>query len=218
MAPAVSLHEAVVLAGRFPLLAGASLEIEEGEVAHIRGPNGAGKTSLLRLCAGLLPLHSGAGHVLGHDLSVDRRSLRRSVGLLGHQSFLYEELSVEENLRYGLRASGCDPARAESAALRLSLSGRLFETPVARLSAGQRRRTALALLVGRDPRLWLLDEPHAGLDEEGRNALDEIVADSRLKGRTVVICSHEHDRAAAISDRSVLVAGGRVVKEPASVA
>lgn len=218
MAPAVFLHEAVVLSGRFPLLAGASLQIEEGEIAHIRGPNGAGKTSLLRLCAGLLPLHRGAGFVLGHDLSLDRRSLRRQVGLLGHQSFLYEELTVGENLRYALRASGCDRRRAEPAAARLSLAGRLFDTPVARLSAGQRRRTALAVLLARDPALWLLDEPHAGLDEEGRHLLDSLIAGSRAKGRTVVLCSHEHDHAASLSDRVIVVAGGRVLQEPAGVA
>jgi heme ABC exporter ATP-binding subunit CcmA len=218
MAPAVSLREAVVLSGRFPLLAGASLDIEEGEIAHIRGPNGAGKTSLLRLCAGLLPLHRGAGFVLGHDLSVERRSLRRQVGLLGHQSFLYEELTVGENLRYALRASGADRHRAEPAAARLSLAGRLFDTPVARLSAGQRRRTALAVLVARDPVLWLLDEPHAGLDEEGRQLLDELISGSRSRGRTVVLCSHEHHHAASLADRVILLAGGRVVKEPAGVA
>jgi heme ABC exporter ATP-binding subunit CcmA len=218
MAPAVFLHEAVVLAGRFPLLAGVSLEIDEGEVAHVRGPNGAGKSSLLRLCAGLLPVHRGSGIVLGHDLSGDRRLVRRQAGLLGHQSFLYEELTVAENLRYYLRASGAEPRRAEAAALRLSLGGRLFDTPVAKLSAGQRRRTALAVLFARDPALWLLDEPHAGLDEEGRAVLDAAIAESRVKGRTVVLSSHEHEHAASIADRVVYLAGGRVLKEPARVA
>lgn len=218
MAPAVRLREAVALADHFPLLAGVSLDIGEGEVAHIRGPNGAGKTSLLRLCCGLVPLHSGEATVLGHDLSLDRRAVRRAVGLLSHQSLLYEELTVEENLRYALRSFGLEASRAGGAASRLGLVGRLYTTAVGKLSAGQRRRTALAVLVARDPRLWLLDEPHAGLDEEGRALLDELVAESRAKGRTVLLSSHEHELAEAISDRVILLAGGRVQEEPAVVA
>ena len=218
MAPAVRQREAVALAGRFPLLAGVSLEIDEGEVAHVRGPNGAGKTSLLRLCCGLVPLHSGEASVLGHDLAIDRRALRKHVGMLGHQSLLYEELTVEENLRYALRSFGLEIEQAGPAAARLGLAGRVSATPVGRLSAGQRRRTALAVLVARDPRLWLLDEPHAGLDQEGRELLDELIAESRAKGRTVLLCSHEHEHAAALSDRTVWLAGGQVVEEPASVA
>lgn len=218
MAPAVFLREAVALAGHFPLLAGVSLEIDEGEVAHIRGPNGAGKTSLLRLCAGLVPLHSGEAVVLGEDLALDQRAVRRSVGLLGHQSFLYEELTVEENLRYALRSCGAEPSKARGAAARLGLGGRLSSTPVGRLSAGQRRRTALAVLVARDPLLWLLDEPHAGLDQEGRDLLDELIAESRAKERTVLLCSHEHEHAAALSDRVIWLAGGQVVGEPLGVA
>lgn len=218
MAPAVVLREAVALAGRFPLLAGVSAEIEEGEVVHLRGPNGAGKTSLLRLCCGLLPLHSGDASVLGHDLARDARSVRRSVGLLGHQSFCYDELTVEENVRYATRASGLDGTSAQDACERLGLGGRLYRTPLGSLSAGQRRRTALAVLVARDPLLWLLDEPHAGLDQEGRELLDDLISESRMKGRTVVLCSHEHERAEAISDRVVRIAGGRIVKEPAYVA
>jgi heme ABC exporter ATP-binding subunit CcmA len=218
MAPAVRLREAVALAGRFPLLAGVSVDIDEGEVALVRGPNGAGKTSLLRLCCGLLALHAGEAAILGHDLARDRRTVRRDVGLLGHQSFLYEDLTVQENLRYALRAAGAPVERAPAAALRLGLAGRLGSTPVARLSAGQRRRTALAVLLARDPQLWLLDEPHAGLDQEGRDLLDQLVVESRERGRTVVICSHEHDRAEALSDRVIWIVGGRVVKEPVGVA
>ena len=147
MPPAVRLHEAVALAGRFPLLAGACLEVGEGEVVHLRGPNGAGKTSLLKVLAGLLAVHSGEATVLGRDLVADRRAVRREVGMLGHQSFLYEELTVEENLRFAVRAArGCghrDPPGARAVRFR----GSLASTPVGRCSAGQQRRASLAVLV-----------------------------------------------------------------------
>ncbi|MGA2528720.1 MAG: heme ABC exporter ATP-binding protein CcmA [Acidimicrobiales bacterium] len=216
MTPAVRLHEAVALAGRFPLLAGACLEVSEGEVVHLRGPNGAGKTSLLKVLAGLLAVHSGEASVLGRDLVADRRAVRREVGMLGHESFLYEELTVEENLRFAVRAAR-RPEKAIADVLdQLGFAGRLAATPVGRCSAGQRRRASLAVLVARGARLWLLDEPHAGLDQEGRDLLDELLVGSRVAGRTVVFASHEHERAEAISDRIIHLAGGRVVEPPES--
>jgi heme ABC exporter ATP-binding subunit CcmA len=222
MAPAVFLRDAVALADRFPLLAGVTLEVGEGEIVHLSGPNGAGKSSLLRLCCGLLPLRSGEAVILGHDLRVDQRAVRGEAGYLGHSSFLYEELTVEENLRFALRASGLGAAEASrrtaGAMARLGLTGRLPATPVAKLSAGQRRRTAIAAVVGRQPRLWLLDEPHAGLDHDARGLLDEIVTEARGGGATVVLSSHELDSAGALADRVVHLAGGRVVSPPGRAA
>ncbi len=84
---------------------------------------------------------------------------------------------------------------------------------MARLSAGQRRRAALAVLVARAPELWLLDEPHAGLDAAGRDVLDELVREVTAAGATVVLASHELERAAGLATRSVTLAGGRVVDD-----
>jgi heme ABC exporter ATP-binding subunit CcmA len=211
MVLAVRLREAVSLADRFPLLAGVTLDVAEGEVVHLRGPNGAGKSSLLRLCAGLAAVTSGTAVVLGHDLCVDRQSLRREVGLLGHSSFLYEDLSVERNVVFAVRAARADVAGVDAALDRLGLVGRLRTTLVGNLSAGQRRRAALAVVVARAARLWLLDEPHAGLDAEGRTLVDDLVRDASRRGTTVLLASHELDRAADLADRTVAVVGGRVV-------
>jgi heme ABC exporter ATP-binding subunit CcmA len=211
MVNAVFFHDAVALAGGFPLLSGIDLEVAEGEVVHLRGPNGAGKTSLLRATAGLVPIASGTAIVLGHDLCQDRRSVRRFVGLLGHSGFLYEEMSVEENLRFATRAARRDTGAVRPALERVGLGGRLAGLPLVKLSAGQRRRASIATLIARAPRLWLLDEPHAGLDEEGRALVDDVVGEARRDGGTVILASHEHDRAALIADRVVQIGGGRVV-------
>lgn len=217
MAPAIRLHEAVALAGRFPLLAGASLEVSQGEVVHLRGPNGAGKTSLLKVLAGLIAVHSGEATVLGRDLVADRRWVRREVGMLGHQSFLYDELTVEENLRFAVRAARAGQAGIGAVLEQFGFGGRLASMAVGRCSAGQQRRASLAVLVARGSRLWLLDEPHAGLDQEGRDLLDQLLAGSKAAGRTVVFASHEHTRAEAIADRVIHVAGGRVVEGTGAV-
>jgi heme ABC exporter ATP-binding subunit CcmA len=221
MDPAVRLRNAVSLLGRFPALAGVDLEVARGEIVLLQGPNGAGKTTLLRTCAGLVPITRGEAVVLGCDLTRDRRAIRRRVALLGHTGFLYDDLSVAENVRFATRAAGRDPALVADALDRLGLAGRLRDVPVARLSAGQRRRTALAAVVARQAELWLLDEPHAGLDAAGRDLLDGLVRDAVAAGATVVFASHELDRATALAGRIVTISGGRVheanVREAARV-
>ena len=210
---AIRLTRAVVLLGRFPALAGADLLVERGEIVHLAGPNGAGKSTLLRTCAGLHNLAEGSGEILGHDLAKDRKALRRRVGLLGHTGFLYDDLTVEENVRFAVKAAGVDVSEAEAALARLGLDGRLRDVAVGRLSAGQRRRTALASLVARRPELWLLDEPHAGLDADGRDLVDQLITDASRGGATVVFASHELDRATPLAVRRFIVAGGEVHEE-----
>ncbi|MEM9033620.1 MAG: heme ABC exporter ATP-binding protein CcmA [Actinomycetota bacterium] len=210
MSSVVELRGAVVLLGRFPALSGADLRVDEGEVVLTHGPNGAGKTTLLTLLAGLHPLAGGAGTVLGVDLATERRALRTVVGLLGHRTHLYDDLTVLDNARFWAAAVGAEELDARRALERVEVEPRLADVAVERLSAGQRRRVALAMLVVRRPRLWLLDEPHAGLDESGRDLLDVLVREAAGAGATVVLSSHELDRAVALADRAVLVNGGTI--------
>jgi heme ABC exporter ATP-binding subunit CcmA len=207
---AVRLRSAVSLLGRFPALAGVDLDVAEGEIVLVRGANGAGKTTLLRACAGLTAFSSGEAEVLGHDLRKDRKAVRRRIGLLGHATFLYDDLTVADNLRFSARAAGASAASAAEAMTRLGLDGRLRDVPAGKLSAGQRRRVAVAAVVARRPDLWLLDEPHAGLDAGGRDLLDGLVRDVAAGGGTVLVASHELDRAAALATRTVTMAGGQV--------
>jgi len=213
MAIAIRFRATVALIGRFPVLAGVDLDVDRGQIVLLQGANGAGKTSLLRACAGLLPIVAGQAEVLGHDLTRDRRSVRPEVGLLGHASGLYDDLSVEDNVTFSVRAGRGNRDAVAPALARLSLDGRLRAVAVGRLSAGQRRRVALAALVARAPRLWLLDEPHAGLDAEHRDLLDGIIRDAVAGGSTVVMASHERERATALAGRLLTMAGGQVRHE-----
>jgi ABC-type multidrug transport system ATPase subunit len=205
MQPVVHLSAAVALLGRFPALAGIDFDVARGEIVLLRGPNGAGKTTLLRACAGLVPVVRGEAVVLGCDLRRDPRPVRRRVGLLGHATGLYDDLTV----------AGAGRSDVEAALALAGLDGRLRDVAAGRLSAGQRRRTSLACLLARRPELWLLDEPHAGLDADGRDQLDQLIAQAVSQGATVVLSSHELDRAEALADRTVeLVAGTAVVPAP----
>jgi heme ABC exporter ATP-binding subunit CcmA len=219
MQPVIRLRSVVALLGGFPALAGADLTVERGEVVLLRGPNGAGKSTVLRVCAGLVPIARGEATVLGVDLLSDRRAARRRVAMLGHAGFLYDDLTVRENVTFAVRAAGGELATVAPALERLGLGGRLATTRVASLSAGQRRRASLAALVARGAELWLLDEPHAGLDEDGRDLIDGVVREAISHGSTVLIASHDTDRATALSTRVLTVAGGMVTpnKEPLRV-
>ena len=208
MEPVVHLRSAVSLLGRFPALAGVDLDVGQGEIVLLQGPNGAGKTTLLRTLAGLLPVVSGTAVVLGHDLLKDRRSVRRQVGLLSSSTMLYDELTVADNVRFWARAARSSPADAEAALVALGLDGRLRDVAVARLSTGQRRRASIATMVARRPELWLLDEPHAGLDAEARDIVDRLVRQAAASGATVIVASHELERTNALAGRAVAIAGG----------
>lgn len=212
----IRFRSAVALAGRFPVLAGVDLDVHRGEVLLLRGANGAGKTSLLRACAGLIRVVAGEAVVLGEDLVRDQRAVRRRIGLLGHQSALYDEMTPEENLRFALRAARVPLASAAAALDLLGISGRLGTTAVGALSAGQRRRVAIAALVARDPEVWLLDEPHAGLDAEYRDLLDGLIGAASARGRTLLMASHELERVGPLVGRTVVLAGGVVSTDTGS--
>ena len=206
----VDLSDAVAVLGSFPALAGATLSVVRGEIVLLRGPNGAGKTTLLRLCAGLIPLERGHGRVLGVDLKSDRELVRHRVGVIGHNNGLYADLTVTENVRFWGRTVGATQSEVDAALHRMGLDGRLAHLPVSRLSAGQKRRTALAGLVARRAELWLLDEPHAGLDAAGRDELDQVLKMAASAGATVMVASHELERAAQLATRQVEVVAGQV--------
>ncbi|MGH9068459.1 MAG: ABC transporter ATP-binding protein, partial [Acidimicrobiales bacterium] len=125
MPPAVHLRAALALIGAFPALAGVDLDVAPGEVVWVQGPNGAGKTSLLRACAGLLPVSSGEAVVLGRDVRADRRAVRRQVAMIGHAGFLYDDLTVADNVRFAVRAAGGRSAAVDPALARVGLDGRL---------------------------------------------------------------------------------------------
>lgn len=208
--PVIDLVDVVATLGQFPALSGATLRVEQGEIVLLRGPNGAGKTTLLRLCAGLLPVVRGTAAVMGHDLVTDREGVRPHVGLLGHQNGLYGDLTVGENVRFWGATVGASAGEIAAAMERMGVADRLADVAVNKLSAGQKRRTALAGLVARRARLWLLDEPHSGLDQRGRDELDSTLRQAAVAGATILVASHELDRAEPLATRIVDVVAGQV--------
>ena len=194
----------------YPALAGVTLRVERNEIVLLQGPNGAGKSTLLRACAGLMPVIRGTANVLGFDLTIDRESVRERVGLLGHQNGLFGELTIAENVSFWSTVVGASTAERNSAMERMAIDGKLAERRVSEWSAGKKRRCALACLVVRRAELWLLDEPHAGLDAKGRDEIDRIVKEAVASGATVVVASHEIERAQQLATRTVSLIAGQV--------
>ena len=208
METVIELKGVVAVLGSFPALAGVSLNVQRGEILLLQGPNGAGKTSLLRVCAGLMPIERGTGTVLGIDLTTNRQDIRTRVGLLGHTNGLYLDLTVEQNIQFWASTVGASQEEVANAMSTMRVDGRLAKVKAGQLSAGQRRRAALASLIVRRAEIWLLDEPHAGLDAAGRDELDALLRNAVAAGATVVLASHESERAAGLATRTVTVDGG----------
>ena len=208
METVIELNEVVAVLGSFPALAGVNLTVQRGEILLLQGPNGAGKTSLLRVCAGLMPIERGTGTILGVDLATNRQDIRTRVGLLGHTNGLYLDLTVEQNIQFWASTVGASRKEVANAMRTMRVDGRLANVKAGQLSAGQRRRTALASLIVRRAEIWLLDEPHAGLDAAGRDELDALLRNAVAAGATVVLASHESERAAGLATRTITVDGG----------
>jgi heme ABC exporter ATP-binding subunit CcmA len=204
----IELSGVVAVLGQFPALAGVDITVQRGEIVLLQGPNGAGKTSLLRVCAGLLPIERGTGQVLGIDLATNREAIRSRVGLLGHANGLYLDLTVMQNLQFWASTVAATSSEVSDAMATMRIDGRLAEVKASQLSAGQRRRCALASLIVRRAEIWLLDEPHAGLDAAGRDELDALLRSAVTSGATVVLASHERDRALGLATRTVTIDGG----------
>jgi heme exporter protein A len=169
--------------GRF-LFRGLSFRLAAGEAITVLGPNGAGKTSLLRIIAGLLPAAEGGVSIEGMDGTVAEAS-----HFLGHLDAVKSALSVSENLDFSRALLGGGGASNEIALARLGL-GALSGLPAHVLSAGQRRRLALARLLASPRPIWLLDEPTAALDAAGKEVLAGMIGEHRSRGGMVIAATH----------------------------
>jgi len=202
--------------GAVRALRGVDLTLNAGEVLLVLGPNGAGKSTLLRSLAGLLRPQAGVVTVAGRVLSRDDPSARRPIGLLSHESLLYDELTLLENLVFVARLYDLPDARvrAESALAAQGLLDRKAERPRS-LSRGMLQRAAIARALLHDPRLLLLDEPFTGLDAVAADRLRSLLAALRTPDRAMVIVTHQASEAWDLATRvGVLVAGRWALEAP----
>ena len=202
--------------GRVRILHGLDLSLHAGQALAVVGPNGAGKTTLLRLLAGLMRPTAGEIRVLGQPLTQGSAPIRRAIGLLSHQSLLYDDLTLLENLTFAARLYGLNhPDKAAAAALDdAGLGDRSSELP-RRLSRGLLQRAAIARALLHRPRVLLLDEPFTSLDAAASERLRTDLRERLAEGLGLIIVTHHLAEVWQLASRiAVMVAGRWVADEP----
>jgi heme exporter protein A len=197
--------------GRVRVLHGVDLILNPGEALAIAGPNGAGKTTLLRLLAGLLRPTAGEVTVFGRPIRGNPEA-RRVVGFLSHQSLLYDDLTLTENLTFAARLYGIPyPGEAARSALEgAALAERAGDRPT-RLSRGLLQRAAIARALLHRPRILLLDEPFTALDEPSSARLEETLRRFLTTGGAMVVVTHHLAEVWDVATRVAVLVGGRWV-------
>ena len=201
---------------RLLALADVSTSIPAGSMSLLVGPNGAGKSTLLRIVAGLSRPTRGKVRVLGADLfSSAAAPLRGKIGFLGAQTALYDELTVEENLRFSAKLHAIPSSRIDEAVSELNLE-QVVQQRVRTLSLGFRRRAALARTLLAAPEIVLLDEPWNGLDTRAAEQLARLLARLRDRGRTILVAAHAVAEYEALFDRTLRLVRGRLLAPEAA--
>lgn len=207
--PAISIRGLTKTFGDRKVVDDVSLQVASGEIAGFLGPNGSGKTTCIRMICGLLTPDAGKGSVLGLDVRSRQREIRRQVGYMTQRFSFYEDLSIEENLRFvaGLYHLPCQAVADTLADLGLTARRRQL---AGSLSGGWKQRLALAACLMHKPRLLLLDEPTAGVDPKARRQFWDEIHDRASDGMTVLVSTHYMDEAERCH-RIHYIAYGRLV-------
>ncbi len=199
--------------GHHRALAGIDLELRSGSMCALLGPNGAGKSTLIGIVSTLVRPSSGeVAFRAGRASLPPGGPLRRLIGILAHDSFLYGELTAEENLRLYAQLYGVVDGGWRAAALldEVSLDGEARRRPVRTYSRGMVQRVALARAMLHDPRVLLLDEPFTGLDRSGSAALARTLAGAVERGVVMVVVTHDLEALAGMADHVAVLRRGRL--------
>ena len=197
--------------GLLPVLRGLELDIARGESVSLLGSNGSGKSTFLRLVSALSKPTSGRITVGGWELPREAAAVRAQIGMVAHKPLLYENLTAQENLHFFARLYHVPNLEARTSELldRVGLAKRANDL-VRTFSRGMLQRMAIARALIHEPEVLLFDEPHTGLDQDAAAMLDAVVLEQRANGRTVVMATHELERAARLSSRIIILARGAI--------
>ena len=205
--------------GRTPVLRGIDLDVPQGTVLSLLGPNGSGKTTLIRVLATLTKPDAGDVRIGSAGLGRQSAQLRRQIGVVGHDPLLYDDLTARENLRFVCRMFDLDRVDERVHAV-TELMGMVpdLDRKIGAMSHGMKKRFSIARALLHDPPVLLLDEPESGLDQEALSLLDSVIVDRSNPARTIIMTTHNLERAVALGDRMAILARGRVVyNEPVDV-
>jgi heme exporter protein A len=197
--------------GKIVALRGIDLYIREGEFLTVFGPNGAGKTTLIGILSSLVKPTSGEILYRGKSIHDDSNMLRRAIGVIGHQSLLYTQLTARENLRfYGKMYGVADlEGRIDEVLEAIDLSHRANDAS-GTFSRGMLQRLSIGRAMLHRPLIYLLDEPYSGLDQHSADRLCEMLARFREDGKTILMTTHNLERGHELSNRNVIIVKGKI--------
>jgi heme exporter protein A len=200
--------------GPHPAVRALDFQLRAGSFLTLFGPNGAGKTTLLKMLCGALHPTAGEIRVAGERIDQGEHGWRNRVGVLSHQTFLYDRLTAAENLRFYAKLYGLD-AVEERTERRLREVGLLErrDDAVRGFSRGMQQRLALARTLLHDPELVLLDEPYTGLDPHAARMLRGVLEQLKDGARTVLLVTHNLPQGLELADRVVVQVAGRWVSD-----
>jgi heme ABC exporter ATP-binding subunit CcmA len=194
------------------VLKGIDLKVGRGELVVLFGPNGAGKTTLLRILATIMNPTDGTVRINGLDSKANAEEIRRRIGVVSHQTFLYGDLTIAENLEFYARMYDLPggKASARQAAEAVGMAARMNDR-VCTLSRGMAQRVAIARAILHRPDILLFDEPETGLDQQIVAALWQTLRGDEGSPRTIVLSTHDVDRWLALGDRFLVLSRGALV-------
>lgn len=196
------------------ILHGINLNIAEGEFITVFGPNGAGKSTLLKILSMLMKPSSGRLTINGANALEDAARVRSFVGVISHQTFLYDNLTAFENLEFYGRMYGLDCLRDRiNEVLREVGLELVFNDPVRTFSRGMQQRLAIARAILHQPDIIFLDEPYTGLDQQAMEILNGVLTRLNIKDRTVFMITHYFEQGLDLSDRVLIINKGRLAFE-----
>ncbi len=186
-----------------------SLTIARGESFALLGPNGAGKTTLVKILSTLIKPTSGTVKIAGRDIKEEAEEIKKLIGVVSHNSFLYEELTARENLEFYAELYGAPHSHIEELLRKFNLQAR-SEDFVATFSRGMKQRLAIARALLHEPKILLLDEPSTGLDLRSKAEFYDMMRNLHSSGATIVLTTHLLEEATLLCGRAVLLARGCV--------
>lgn len=190
-----------------------SLEMDEGECVALLGSNGAGKTTLLKIIATHTVPSAGGVKISGEDIFKNDGTIRRKIGLVTHDSYLYDELTIQENLQFYAQFFAGNGEKIRLELIEFLGLKRWYNVPVKQLSYGLRKRADIGRALLHNPDVILLDEPFAGLDITTCDLLVQYFEEQKEKQKTLVLSSHSVEWIKKICDRKVVLKKGKIVDE-----
>lgn len=198
--------------GLQPVLKKIDLGVERGEFVALLGANGSGKSTLLRLLCALSKPTAGTITIGGWELPKEAAAVRSQIGLVSHKALVYDNLTAHENLLFFARIYGLDDidGRIKRGLERVGLGKRGGDL-VRTYSRGMLQRLSIARALLHNPDVLLLDEPYTGLDQDASSILDALLEQAHADGKTIVMVTHELDRAQRLAKRAIILSRGAIV-------